>query len=97
MARRIALAVPARLEKATEASVSVPANIENLSTRGARVTTERSWKVNERLRLLSLGFGFRTPSGRVVYCEPLPNGQFAVGLQFDEPLLESMIGTGLKV
>ena len=63
--------------------VRIPATggiTENISPRGARVLTSKPWKPNERLNLRSLGGNFRSRA-RVVYCVPVDNDQFAVGLQ----------------
>jgi len=53
---------------------------ENISAHGARVVTGRAWKPNERLTVRSLLGNFRSRA-RVVYCEPLGRGLFAIGLQ----------------
>jgi PilZ domain len=53
---------------------------ENISPRGARVLTTKPWKPNERLNVRSLLGNFRSRA-RVVYCVPVDNDQFAVGLQ----------------
>jgi hypothetical protein len=53
---------------------------ENISPRGARVLTRKPWKPNERLNVRSLLGNFRSRA-RVVYCVPVDNEQFAVGLQ----------------
>jgi hypothetical protein len=53
---------------------------ENVSVRGARVVTSTAWQPNERLNVRSLLGNFRSRA-RVVYCQPLENGTFAIGLQ----------------
>ncbi len=53
---------------------------ENVSARGARVVTSKAWQPNERLNVRSLLGNFRS-RGRVVYCQTLGNGTFAIGLQ----------------
>jgi hypothetical protein len=53
---------------------------ENVSVRGARVVTSRAWQPNERLNVRSLLGNFRSRA-RVVYCQSLGNGTFAIGLQ----------------
>ena len=53
---------------------------ENVSARGARVVTNRAWHPNERMNVRSLLGNFRSRA-RVVYCQPLGNGTFAIGLQ----------------
>jgi hypothetical protein len=53
---------------------------ENISARGARVLTNKPLKPNERLNVRSLLGNFRSRA-RVVYCVPVDQGNFAVGLQ----------------
>lgn len=53
---------------------------ENISPRGARVLTSKPWKPNDRLNIRSLLGNFRSRA-RVVYCVPVNNDRFAVGLQ----------------
>jgi hypothetical protein len=53
---------------------------ENISPRGARVLTSKPWKPNDRLNIRSLLGNFRSRA-RVVYCVPVKNDRFAVGLQ----------------
>ena len=53
---------------------------ENVSVRGARVVTSKPWRPNDRLNVRSLLGNFRSRA-RVVYCETLKNGSYAVGLQ----------------
>jgi hypothetical protein len=53
---------------------------ENISARGARVLTKKPLKPNERLNVRSLLGNFRSRA-RVVYCVPVDNEKYAVGLQ----------------
>jgi hypothetical protein len=53
----------------------------NVSPHGARVKTKRRWRAEEQLWLASLTSYFRV-QGSVVYCQPLTNGDFCVGLRF---------------
>jgi PilZ domain len=53
---------------------------ENVSARGARIVTSRPWKPNDRLNVRSLLGNFKSRA-RVVYCESIEGGQFAVGVQ----------------
>jgi PilZ domain len=53
---------------------------ENVSPRGARVLTKKPWKPNDRLNVRSLLGNFRSRA-RVVYCVPVDEGRFAIGLQ----------------
>ncbi len=52
---------------------------ENVSTHGARVVSSNPLRLNERLNLWSLPGDFRARA-RVVYCEPLGDHSFAIGL-----------------
>jgi hypothetical protein len=57
---------------------------ENISTHGARVLTKRALPPQERLLVTSL-IGTEEPKpARVVYCQPLAEGVFGVGLQFEK-------------
>jgi hypothetical protein len=53
----------------------------NVSPHGVRLRTKRRWKPGERARLATEWSGFHVEAS-VVYCEPLPDGRFAVGLEF---------------
>jgi len=56
---------------------------ENVSSRGARVSSSRRWRANETLEIESLPGGFRARA-RVAYCQPQSEG-FVIGLEFLEP------------
>ena len=53
---------------------------ENVSARGARVLTSQPWQLNERITVRSLLGNLRSRA-RVVYCQPLGKGSFAIGLE----------------
>jgi hypothetical protein len=53
---------------------------ENVSARGARVVTNQPWQPNERITVRSL-LGSLRSRARVVYCQPLDQGSFAIGLE----------------
>jgi hypothetical protein len=53
---------------------------ENVSPRGARVLTSHPLQPNERITVRSLLGNLRSRA-RVVYCEPVEKGSFAVGLE----------------
>jgi len=53
---------------------------ENVSSHGARVVAHKPWKPNEPLDLRSPLGDFRARA-RVVYCQPLKEDLFALGLQ----------------
>jgi hypothetical protein len=56
---------------------------ENVSSRGARVSSIRRWRANETLEIESLPGNFRARA-RVTYCQPQSQG-FVIGLEFLEP------------
>ena len=56
---------------------------EDVSTRGACVSTIRRWRPNETLKIQSLPGNFQALA-RVAYCRPLREG-FVIGLEFLEP------------
>ena len=60
----------------------VKAFTENVSPRGARVITDSIWAPGKFVRLDAPKELVNLP-GRVVYCQPLGEGKFAVGLQLD--------------
>ena len=57
------------------------ASTENVSSHGMRVQTDRPWKLDTRL-VVETSRGERSARARVVYCEPLSNTTFAMGLEF---------------
>jgi hypothetical protein len=56
------------------------ASIENLSSRGARVTTQRSWELGSNVVIRAIS-GEMNARARVVYCQSVAK-TFAVGLDF---------------
>lgn len=96
MERRTPLALVVHLATATEPSARETAWIENISSRGARVISDRSWRMSDRVLLSSLDYGVRSAAARVVYCQPQREERFAIGLQFDHSVFESVIGTALE-
>ncbi len=81
-----------RAEKRTSAQVPVdlsslnlrtPAQdgiTENISSRGARIVTARGWRPEDRINVRSLRGNLRSRA-RVVYCQTIANGTFAVGVE----------------
>ena len=64
---------------------------ENVSSRGARVSSSRRWRPNETLEIESLPGDFRARA-RVTYCQPKSEG-FVIGLEFLEPSGRWVINT----
>ena len=60
---------------------------ENVSTHGVRILTKRALLPQERLFVTSLSAREEPIPARVVYCEPLAEGVFAVGLQLEKAQL----------
>jgi hypothetical protein len=69
---------------------------ENVSSRGARVSSVRRWRCNDKLEIKSLPGGFRALA-RVAYCRPQSEG-FVIGLEFLEPtgrwVVHTPVGSG---
>ncbi len=53
---------------------------ENVSPRGVRVTTVRRWQPGTRVLVNFHQNGVQS-QGRIVYCQPLERGNFALGLE----------------
>jgi hypothetical protein len=79
--KRVPMAVPVDLLIAEETLVAERVVTVNVSPHGARVVTKRPWRAEEQPWLASLTSYFRL-QGSVVYCQPLANGDFCVGLKF---------------
>jgi hypothetical protein len=56
---------------------------ENVSSRGARVSSIRKWQTNEKVEIESLPGNFHALA-RVTYCRAQSEG-FVIGLEFLEP------------
>ena len=78
--RRIRLALPIQLLYPENAETSEDAVTENVSPLGVRVLVKTP-KQPDTLMLLKSPAPQIRASARVVYCEPLPGGEFGVGLQ----------------
>jgi PilZ domain len=69
---------------------------EDVSSRGARVSSIRRWRPNDTLHFESLPGDFRTPA-RVAYCHPYREG-YVIGLEFLEPIgrwvVSAPVGSG---
>jgi hypothetical protein len=79
--KRIRLAVPIEISSPQNPSATERTTTENVCSLGIRILTQRARDLNERLMISSLLGDLRTLA-RVVYCQRLPEGRFAVGLQF---------------
>jgi hypothetical protein len=57
------------------------ATMQNASSRGVRVISTTDWYEDDTI-LVSLPAGHFTSAARVVYCDVLKQGRFAIGLEF---------------
>jgi hypothetical protein len=85
--RRIKKEAVLELARVDDPRLKVTAIAQNVSVRGLRVATERFWRPGDRVLLSSPESGLRTQA-RVVYCQPMKNNRFAVGLELLAPLGE---------
>ena len=75
------MAVPVEVSSLQDPTTTEVASTEDVCSIGARVLTQQPKGRNERLVLRSLTGDLRAHA-RVVYCQSLSNGRFAVGLHF---------------
>jgi PilZ domain-containing protein len=85
--KRVPMAVPVCLVVTEKLLVADQAMTVNVSPHGARVLTKRRWQPEEQPRLASSSGEPRTQA-KIVYCEPLTDGHFCVGLQFLSPITD---------
>jgi len=85
--KRVPMAVPVDLVIAEEMLVTERVLTVNVSPHGARVVTKRRWRAEEQPWLASLTGYFRL-QGSVVYCQPMTNEDFCVGLKFRASLID---------
>ena len=78
--RRVVRAVPVYLVITQGLLGAEYAITVNVSPHGARLTTKRQWKPGEQARFATQSGEFHVEAS-VVYCEPLPDGRFCVGLE----------------
>jgi len=94
--KRTALAIPVRISSLKEPSAGERSTTENICSLGLRVLVRHARKLNERLLIKSADGELETDA-RVVYCERLMDGRFALGLEFHGEVtnwLKKSIGFG---
>ncbi len=94
--KRIPLAVPLQISSVLDPAAAEHTTTENVCSLGMRVLTQRARELNERLMISSL-MGDLRAFARVVYCQRLSNGHFAVGLQFQRQVANwarGLVGAG---
>jgi len=85
--KRVTMAFPVCLVAAEKLLVAEQAMTVNVSPHGARVVTRHRWQPEDQARLAS-GSGELRVRAKIVYCEPLPDGHFCVGLRLQSPLTD---------
>jgi len=87
MERRLPIIVVVRLAQAENAGTDGEERTytDNISTRGARLFSARSWQPGDPVRIAPRD---EAPAfGNVVYCQALADGRFIVGVNFqDRPI-----------
>lgn len=82
--KRFEVVVPVQIASLQAPGVAEKTVTENVSVHGVRVLVHRPVQREECFLVNSVGSEVRTQA-RVIYCQPLADGVFGVGLQFDEP------------
>jgi hypothetical protein len=80
--KRATVKVPVHIVPVENAFVAETTMTVNISRRGARIITSRRWLPGEELDLASSSGEFQRQA-RVIYCYPLADQKFCVGLEFD--------------
>ncbi len=80
--KRVRLAVPVEISNPEDPSATERTTTENVCSTGVRLVTRHARELNEQLMICSLVGDLRRLA-RVVYCQPLPNGRFGVGVEFE--------------
>jgi hypothetical protein len=79
--KRIRLTVPLQISGVLDPVAAERTTTENVCSLGIRILTKRARELNERLMVSSLMGDIRALA-RVVYCQRISSGGFAVGLEF---------------
>lgn len=79
--KRVPVELPVYLASLREPRPAEKTRTENVSPHGARVVTKRPWQPNEE-PLITSDAGTPQLYVRVVYCRPVSNGLFRIGLEF---------------
>ncbi len=74
--------IPARVHTSGVPLIVETVRVENISSRGARVRTQRVWQAHDQLVLTGMLGEFRVDA-EVVYCQRLGPDECAIGLKFD--------------
>jgi len=83
--RRFAISIRVELFRRGDSPVSEKTVTENVSSRGARVFTERARNPGELVQITLADDGVKRRS-RVAYCQRLQSRRFAIGLELFSPV-----------
>lgn len=82
--KRIVQIVAVRVAGSRILAMAELAFTENVSSHGARIVTHKVLPVNQELEISSIA-GNLKGHARVIYCQPLPNKSYAIGLELYNP------------
>jgi hypothetical protein len=85
MEKRLPIAIVVRLAHGADQPVSGAelTYTDNVSSHGARVISRRAWQPGDVARITSLK-DETTVSGKVIYCQKLPDDRHCIGLNFED-------------
>ncbi len=92
MERRLPIIVVVRLAQVEPADIEREERTytDNISAQGARVFSRYPWQAGEKVMVTPVRE--ETASGKVVYCQTLPDGRYGVGVKFQgDPVTWSAI------
>jgi hypothetical protein len=81
--RRIPLKLAAELSNPDAPLLKERASTENVSPRGARVTTGWPWQPGSRVLIAFPEYGISS-QGRIVYRQRVESGEFCIGIELQE-------------
>ncbi|MGA8224501.1 MAG: PilZ domain-containing protein [Candidatus Acidiferrales bacterium] len=79
--KRATVKVPVHIVPVENSLTAETTTMINVSRRGARVLTGRRWRPGEVLGITSMTGEFRR-QGTVIYCHPVADSQFCLGMEF---------------
>jgi hypothetical protein len=89
----MAVNLAGRLESADVANVSERVSISNISSHGACVIAHRDWQPYGHVILVEPAGDFRIEA-EVIYCRPLTQGAYLIGLMFRRAAAELLTRPG---
>ena len=84
MERRLPIVAVVRLARAERASTDEEERTytDNISSCGVRVYSTRSWQLGDTVEVVPRNED--SARGNVVYCQPLDDGRFVIGVKFQD-------------